>query len=411
MRSRNNGKRALMLFMIPLLLTSCALLPFTVGDSVLGLLEGESEMVTIPRAEYERLSQYAELDELLQWVEYEYYEEPDVDAMLENAMAGLLYGLEDPYTFYYTPEAFAAMWEDDKGEYAGVGIQLTGSYDTNICSISRVFSGTPAEAAGLHKGDVLVLVEDLEVNIYNMQEAVDIMRGVVGQKVTLQVRRGNELLDFEILRDFIHVNRVSSLMLDQNIGYIALYEFASGSDAEFQAQLDELLDKGAVGLIVDLRDNPGGWVEGAQNIADIFLPECIIAYQERRDGSREYYNATAGELNIPLVLLINENSASAAEILAGALQDHQKASLVGTKTFGKGIVQHVVNVGTQGGGMQLTIAQYFTPDGHTVHKVGILPDVEVSLPEGSTMIQYELGDVNDIQLAKAIEVVRSLGEE
>jgi len=414
MKSFNNGKRVLAVLIIPLLLLGCALLPVTVGDSVRSVLEGEPETVTISREEYERLSRYAELDELLQLVEYEYYQEPDVDAMLEGAKSGLLFGLEDPYTFYYTPEAYAAMWEEDKGEYAGLGIQLLASYETYTCAISRVFSGTPAEAAGLHKGDVLVLVEDLEVNAYNLQEAVDIMRGEVGRKVKIQVRRGNELLDFEIPRAIVHINRVSGLMLDQDIGYIALYDFMSGSNAEFQAQLDTLLAMGATGLILDLRDNPGGWVEDAQIIADIFLPECTIAYWERRDGTREYYNATAGEVDIPLVVLVNENSASASEILAGALQDHQKATLVGTKTFGKGIVQHVAtlqDVGNWGAGMQLTIAQYFTPAGHAVHKVGIQPDVEVTLPEGSTMIQYELGDLSDIQLAKALEVVRGLGGE
>ncbi len=402
-------KLMLLMMMVSLMLTSCSLLPTTFADSLRSALKSDkSETVTITREEYERYQRYAELDELLQVAEAYYYQEPNVDAMIENAERGLLLGLEDPYTYYYSADEFTALWEEDEGAYAGIGIQLSGSIETYLCTIMRVFEDSPAEKAGLHKGDILAQVNDLEVTTYTMQEAVDIMRGNVGETVKLIVKRGNELLDFEISRAQVHVNWVSSCMLEEQIGYIALYEFSGDCSSAFHQQLDTLMQQGAKGLIIDLRDNPGGWVDDAVKLADIFLPECNVAYMEKRDGTREYYTASAGELEIPTVVLINENSASASEILSGALQDYQKATIVGVTSFGKGVVQYVLPVGTKGAGMQLTIAQYFTPHGNVVHKKGITPDVEVEMPTEALNKTFELGDMTDPQLHKALEVAQDM---
>lgn len=404
---RVSGKLMIVIVMISLLLTSCSLLPSTVADTAKDALGGT---VTITKEEYARFQKYAELDELLQIVEGYYYQEPDVDAMIENAERGLLYGLEDPYTYYYNPEQFAQLWAEDEGEYAGIGIQLMGSYETYLCTITRVFDGSPAMEAGLRKGDILAKVNDLEVTAYSMQEAVNIMRGEVGQTVNIQVMRGDEVLDFTVPRATVHVNWVSSCMLEQNVGYISLYEFAGDCSVKFKEQLDTLLAQGAKGLIIDLRDNPGGWVDDAVKLADIFLPEGTVAYLEDRNGDQEYYRSKAGLLEIPLVVLINENSASASEILAGALQDYNKATIVGTQSFGKGVVQSVIPVGDKGAGMQVTSAQYFTPNGNKVHKVGITPNVEVKMPEDDTTL-YQLGDLSDAQLKKAHEVALQLMAE
>lgn len=402
-----SGKLLTMILMISLLLTGCSLLPTTVADSVKDQIENGGDTVTISRAQYERYQRYDELDELLQLVEEYYYQEPDVDAMIEFAERGLLYGLEDPYTYYYNPEQYEEMWAQDTGEYAGIGIQLMGSYETYLCTITRVFEGSSADAAGLRKGDILMMVDDIEVTAYTMEDAVNVMRGEVGKSVDVQVKRGDQLLDFTVLRATVHVNWVSSMMLEGDIGYIALYEFSGDCSSKFKEQLDALTLQGAKGIIMDLRDNPGGWVDDAVKLADIFLPEGTVAYLENRAGEREYYKAKAGEMNIPLVVLINENSASASEILSGALQDYKKATIVGAKSFGKGVVQYVLPVGTSGAGMQVTAAQYFTPNGHEVHKVGITPDVEIAMPEGETTL-YELGDLNDAQLNKAHEVALQL---
>ena len=393
--------------MVLLLLTGCALLPTTISD----LATGMDDTVTISRAEYERLQRYAELDEIWQIVEQYYYQEPDTQAMLDGAEMGLLYGLGDPYTYYYTPDQYAQLWADDEGEYAGIGIQIMGNYATGLCTISRVFLDSPALDAGLRKGDVLTRVEDIDVVTTSLQDAVNIMRGEPGTPVNVQVQRGDQLLDFVVDRAVVHVNWVNSCMLDGDVGYISLYEFSGDCSPSFAVHLDNLMSQGAKALVIDLRDNPGGWVDDAQKVADMFLEEGNVASLVYRDGTTELYTTTTdGKENpIPLVVLVNEYSASASEILAGALQDRGRATIVGTQTFGKGVVQYVLPVGTRGAGMQLTVAQYYTPNGNEVHKVGITPDIEATLPEGDTTM-YDIGDLDDAQLKKAYEVALDLIE-
>jgi carboxyl-terminal processing protease len=398
------GKALTVLLVAALLVTGLSLLPNSIWSSQ-NALDEDSDTVTISRDEYERLERYASLDDIAQIVEQYFYVDPDLDAMLEGAKRGLLAGLGDPYTFYYNPEEFSDMWADDEGKYAGVGIQISASYETMMCTISRVFSGSPALAAGLHKGDVLYKVDDLDVDATTLNDAVAIMRGEVGESVHIQVLRNGDLLDFDVVRAEVHVNWVSSCMLGDDVGYILLYEFAGDCAENFHTQLDALEKAGAKSLIIDLRDNPGGWIDNAVDLADIFLPEETITYLEYRDGEREYYNATAGALDIPLVVMMNENSASSSEILAGALQDYGVATIVGTQSYGKGIVQFVLPVGDSGEGLQLTAALYYTPNGRSIHKIGITPDVVSELPEGDTTM-YELGDLADAQLQKAYDVAR-----
>lgn len=405
--SKKRFKLMCLTLMVLLLLTGCALLPTTISD----LAAGMDDTVTISRAEYERLQRYAELDEIWQIVEQYYYQEPDTQAMLDGAEMGLLYGLGDPYTYYYTPDQYAQLWADDEGEYAGIGIQIMGDYATGLCTISRVFLDSPALDAGLRKGDVLTRVEDIDVVTTTLQDAVNIMRGEPGTPVNVQVQRGDQLLDFVVDRAVVHVNWVNSYMLDGDVGYISLYEFSGDCSPSFAVHLDNLMSQGAKVLVIDLRDNPGGWVDDAQKVADMFLEEGNVASLVYRDGTTELYTTTTdGKENpIPLVVLVNEYSASASEILAGALQDRGRATIVGTQTFGKGVVQYVLPVGTRGAGMQLTVAQYYTPNGNEVHKVGITPDIEATLPEGDTTM-YDIGDLDDAQLKKAYEVALDLIE-
>ena len=405
--SKKRFKLMCLTLMVLLLLTGCALLPTTISD----LATGMDDTVTISRAEYERLQRYAELDEIWQIVEQYYYQEPDTQAMLDGAEMGLLYGLGDPYTYYYTPDQYAQLWADDEGEYAGIGIQIMGNYATGLCTISRVFLDSPALDAGLRKGDVLTRVEDIDVVTTTLRDAVNIMRGEPGTPVNVQVQRGDQLLDFVVDRAVVHVNWVNSCMLDGDVGYISLYEFSGDCSPSFAVHLDNLMSQGAKALVIDLRDNPGGWVDDAQKVADMFLEEGNVASLFYGDGTTELYTTTTdGKENpIPLVVLVNEYSASASEILAGALQDRGRATIVGTQTFGKGVVQYVLPVGTRGAGMQLTVAQYYTPNGNEVHKVGITPDIEATLPEGDTTM-YDIGDLDDAQLKKAYEVALDLIE-
>ena len=395
--SKKRFKLMCLTLMVLLLLTGCALLPTTISD----LVTGADDTVTISRAEYERLQRYAELDEIWQIVEQYYYQEPDTQAMLDGAEMGLLYGLGDPYTYYYTPDQYAQLWADDEGEYAGIGIQIMGDYTTGLCTISRVFDNGPAHEAGVRKGDILYKVEDLYVNSSTINDAVDIMRGTPGTDVHVTFLRGTEEMAYTLTRANINVNRIDSMMLTDEIGYIYLYDFAGDCAEKFETTVNKMVENGTKGLIIDLRDNPGGWVNDAQSIADIFLDKGTLCYLQYKNGERYYYRTKDGKVEMQLVILVNENSASSSEILTGALRDRANATVVGKKTYGKGIVQSVVPL-SDGSGMQITVAQYYTPNGYAVHKQGITPDVEVDGDNG----MYELGDLTDAQLAKALEVMQ-----
>ncbi len=391
------------------LLCGCAYLPLSGMENMLsgkndGQVTDNGDTVTISKEQYEKYQQFDKLLEIMDIVGENYYQDVETDDLMEGAAQGLLYGVGDPYTFYYTAEDFAEMWEEDEGEYAGIGIQISASYLTNICTVSRVFDNGPACEAGVLKGDVLYKVEDMYVDAYNLQEAVDIMRGIPGTDVNVVFLRGGEELSFTLTRANISVNRVESTMLDEGVGYIYLYDFAGDCAVKFESALNDLVAGGAKGIIIDLRDNPGGWTADAESIADLFMDKGVIYYLEYRDGQREYAYSKNGKTDVQLVVLMNQYSASSSEILCGALKDRAGATVVGVQSYGKGIVQAVIGLSDQSG-MQVTIAQYFTPSGNKVHQVGITPDVEVQLPEGDIGM-YQFGDLSDPQLSRALEIMK-----
>ena len=371
--------------------------------------------VTITQEEYERYQKYEKIEEIYEYLVNYYYIEPDEDAMMEWAINGMMAALDDPYTFYYNEEAWAELWESDEGEYAGIGIQLLINYSTDIVTISRVFKDTPAENAGLRRGDVLKRVDDLEVTSTTASEAVDIMRGHVDEIAEIEVERKGETIVFQIPRAEIKVNWIESTMLENDVGYICLYEFAGDCDTAFSEALANLEAEGAKALIIDLRDNGGGWVDAALSIADHFLDEQVFFYAEDRAGVRETYNTKDGKDDIPLVVLVNEGSASSSEILSGGLQDAGRATLVGTKTYGKGIMQNVVTLSGGTDGIQFTVMQYYMPSGKAVHKIGITPDIEEAMPDEYVGAYFELGDMTDPQLHRAweeaVKLLENAGEE
>lgn len=390
-------KKRLFILLTVLVLTAASLTAL----SAFG--ETRRTTVTIGKEEYDRLKKFEKLSEVMQYIEAYYYQEPDTDAMVDYAVQGMLAALDDPYTFYYDAESWQKMWEDEEGEYTGIGIQLLGSYSDQSVKITRVFRDTPAQEVGLRKNDILVRVEDIEVTVETMSDAVKTMRGEVGGTVQVEVLRGNEYLTFDITRASIHMNNVDYTMLDNNVGYLALYQFGTDSLlTDFANAMDALEEQGATSLILDLRDNPGGWVEAAVNVADRFLDNKLVVYSKSRfttDTNPQY--TRGGADTIPLVVLVNENSASSSEILTGALKDYERATVVGTQTYGKGIMQYVLGLEDRVTGIQLTYCEYFTPNGNTVHKVGIAPDIVVEMPEEMEYADLELGDMNDPQLKAA----------
>lgn len=420
-------KNKLLLFIALLtavcMLSGCAYLPILLGagsngsssslngfeSSVYSTPVESGDTVTISRAEYERYQKFANLFAAMDTIEQNYYKPVDETALIDGAVQGMLKSMDDPYTFYYTPDEFAKMWEDDAGEYAGVGMQITTNYTTNICTISRVFKGSPAEQAGVKKGDILYKVDhDLIVNAETINDAVDIMRGVPGTPVDVTFIRDGEEITFTMIRANVVINQVESMKLNDDIGLIKLYEFSSSSSAEFAQTAQAMADEGVKGIIIDLRDNPGGWVGEAQSIADLFMDAGVLCTIQYGDGTTDNYSYRTrdGKLDVKLVVLINENSASSSEILSGALRDRAGAKLVGVKSYGKGIMQSVEPL-NGGAGMQYTIAQYFTPNGTAVHTIGLEPDVESKLPEGDNG-DYDIGDEKDPQLQTAIEVMNDM---
>lgn len=369
-------------------------------------ISGDS--ITISREEYDRLSRFSELADLYDASQEYFFREPDGSKMLEYAAKGLMAGLGDPYSFYYNPEEYAQMIEDDEGKYVGIGVMILSNAKEGFCVISRVFRGSPAEEAGVMRGDILYRVEDdLYVTPENLTEAVNIMRGIEGTTVNVTFLRNGEEVTFPITRKSIHVNQVEDTMLEEGIGYIALYQFAGEAEKEFESALKELVSKNMKGLIIDLRDNSGGWVEQARYIADLFMDSGELCYLVDRYGNEEhYYRTYNGKTDVKLVLLVNEMSASSSEILTGALKECADATVVGTNTFGKGIVQNVFTLDKTGAAFQITIAEYFTPKGNKVHELGIAPDVVAERPEGDNG-NYDFADPeNDLQLKKAIEVLK-----
>ncbi len=403
------------------LLSSCALIPaaqiqslFASGSDT-NITSGtntqqasQADTVLISREEYEKYQKFSEMFAIFDDANQNFYQENDQDKMIEYAIRGLMTGLDDRYSFYYNPEEYAELWEEDEGNYVGIGVMIQSNVETQICTIIRVFDGGSAKEAGVQRGDILYKVDDLLVNSSNLQEAVDIMRGEPYTDVNVTFLRNGEEITYTITRRDVNVNQVENAMLDDDIGYIALYEFAGKAETEFEAALNQLLEQNAKGIIIDLRDNNGGWVEQARYIADLFMDEGEVCYLQFRDGEQHSndYRTSDGKADVKLVILINENSASSAEILTGALRDCAGAVTVGVKSFGKGIIQEVVPVGEKGAGYQMTIAQYFTPNGSAVHGIGITPDYEIPLPEGDNGM-YAFADTNnDIQLKKALEVMK-----
>ena len=420
-------KRIMLLAMLTaavLLLSSCSMLPstsleamfrpendttVTSGEPYTSAVQG-NDTVTISKEEYEKYQMFSEMYDIFDYAHKNFYQETDPKQLVEYATRGLMLGLDDPYSFYYKPEEFAELWEDDEGNYVGIGVMIQSNMETQICTIIRVFKGGPAEEAGVQRGDILYKVgEDLYVNANNLQDAVDIMRGEPNTDVSVTFLRGEEEITYTITRRAVSVNQVESKMIEDSIGYIALYQFAGQCEKEFENDLNQLLAQGAKGIIIDLRDNTGGWVEQARYIADLFMDKgeiCYLKYRDSDDHDSPEYQTYDGKADVKLVILINENTASSSEILTGALRDCAGAVTVGVNSFGKGIIQAVNNIGENGAGFQLTVAQYFTPNGSAVHKVGIAPDYEVKLPEGDNGM-YNFADTEkDIQLIKAVEVMK-----
>ena len=364
--------------------------------------------VTISREEYNRLKQYEKLDLLMQLVELYYYEDVDTDEMLESAALGLIAGIGDVYSVYYTKEDMEAFNEETEGEYAGIGCQLLADPTDQMITVTRVFKGSPAEEAGMRSGDKIVYVNDVYYSAYEMDAAVDVMRGTPGEDVKVTVLRGLDTVDFDITRKVVNINYVEHEILDGNIGYVMVYDFLGDAVEGFRTALDAFQAANVTGMIIDLRNNGGGLLDASVEMADMILPEGTVVSIRDKNGAEEAFTIDSEYYDVPMVVLVNGYSASASEILSGAISDTGEGTLVGTRTFGKGVVQSVIDF-PDGSGLKVTTARYFTPSGECIHGVGIEPDVEIELDE-DVVTRYGINNLpheQDAQLQKAIELIKS----
>jgi carboxyl-terminal processing protease len=319
----------------------------------------------------------------------------------------MLAGLDDPYSTYYTAEEYESFVADMNGpeEYAGIGAGVTKDTTTGLVNVTKVYKGTPAEEAGLRDGDVIYMVDDIDVTDMDLDLLVnEHVRGEAGTDVTLTIQRAgeSELMEITITRRAVTLKTVEHEMLEGNIGYIAVTSFDVVTVDEFKAAVDELETAGMEKLVIDLRGNVGGLVDSAVEMLDYMLPDGLLVYTADRYGQGTKYNGSDGhEVDVPTAILINENSASASELFAGAYKDYDKATIVGNTSFGKGIVQVTVPLG-DGSAIKITTEHYYTPSGFDLHGKGIEPDIEVDLDVGVIT-----GSEQDNQLAAAIE---ALGE-
>ena len=382
------------------------------ASSVLPMFKNqENDTVTISREEYDRLMQYSKLDTLMQLVEAYYYEDADTDAMLEGAALGLMQGIGDVYSTYYTKEEMDKFNEETEGEYAGIGCQLLADPEDTTITVTRVFKNSPADEAGIRSGDKIVYVNDVYYSAYEMDEAVSVMRGTPGESVKVTVLRGLETIDFDITRKIVNINYVEYEILEGNIGYVMVFDFLGDAYEGFAQAIAAFEEAGVCGMIIDLRNNGGGLVDACVDMADLILPEGVVVSMRDKAGQTTEYRIDDKYYDVPMVVLVNGYSASASEILAGAIRDTGAGTLVGEKTFGKGVVQSVINF-PDGSGMKVTTARYYTPSGECIHEIGIEPHVEVSLDEDA-VTRYGINNLphdKDAQLQKAIELLTTEAE-
>lgn len=364
--------------------------------------------ITISREEYDRLKQYEKLDMLLALSEMYYYEDLDTEKMMEQAAYGLVYGIGDVYSTYLSKEDMEAFNEEVEGEFAGIGCQLLADSSDKLITVTRVFKGSPAEKAGVLPGDKIVYVNDVYYTAYEMDAAVDVMRGTPGESVKVTVMRDLETIDFDIVREVVNINYVEYEILEDNIGYVIVFDFMGDAIDGVKEAIEAFKAAGVKAMILDLRGNGGGLLDASAELADLILPEGVVVSTKTKDGREEKFTIDNEYYDVPLVLLVNEYSASASEIVAGAVRDSGEGMIVGTKTFGKGVVQTVIPF-PDGSALKITLARYYTPSGECIHEVGIMPHVEVELDEDA-VTRYGINNLpheQDAQLQKAIELIQS----
>lgn len=342
------------------------------------------------------------LEDLQKIVAEKFLFQSDIGKLETGIYKGYMAGLNDPYSVYYDADEFKALREETTGVYQGIGAQISKDATTGIIKVVKVFEGSPAKEAGLMPEDIIYKVNDIEATGMDLEILVkQHIRGEVHTKVNITVMRGDKEIPLEMERRAVEVQTVESKILDGNVGYIMVNQFDTVTAEQFIKVIDELQEKNISKLIIDLRNNPGGVLDGTVKMLDYMLPDGLLVYTADKEGKGEkYYSNDGHEVNIPISILINGNSASASEVFTGAMRDFKRATIVGTKSFGKGIVQNLYPL-EDGSAIKITTQHYYTPSGFDLHGKGIEPDETVELNEGAVF-----GTDTDNQLQKAIDMAK-----
>ena len=333
--------------------------------------------VIISKGIYESYAKYNKLLGLEELIQKDYYKEASENNLVDGALKGLFEGLNDPYSQYYTADEFQNLKEQTSGSFVGIGVYIGINPEDNKLTIISPIEGSPSDKVGIKPGDIVLKVDGESVDAKKIDEVIKKIKGKENTKVNLTVQRSGKELNFDIERKTIVTKSVSNEVIEDNIGYLRITSFDENTYKEFKENLSQLESKGVKGLVIDLRDNPGGLLDVCVDIADDLIGKGTIVYTKDNTGNKEYYKSDDKEVNMPIAVLINGGSASASEILTAALVDNQKAIAIGETSFGKGLVQSVKGL-KDGTGYKLTTAQYFTPNGDYINGKGITPKIKES---------------------------------
>lgn len=385
---------------------------FVILAGILGYTYGRNKFLFSINSGDSEMTQFEHIYQNVMMIEDklndEFLGEIDKEKFETGIYKGIMESLDDPYSVYYSEDEFNALQEDTAGEFGGIGIQVSANQN-GLIEVIAPMKGTPGEKAGLKPGDFITHINGEQFSADELDNAVKVMRGNPGEEVTISVLRQNEseqeVFDLTIKREIINVETVYYEMLDNNIGYVLLTGFQEKSDEELINAMDDLISKDAKGIVLDLRNNPGGLLDVAMNIAEYLMDKgTVISVRYKDETLNEDLTTTDGKVDIPLTVLINKGSASASEVLSGALQDNERAKIIGETSFGKGVIQQVYPIINEGKkeGLKLTVAEFYTPKGNKIHDVGITPDIEVELPKDIKIIGLE-NIKEDTQLQRAIK--------
>ncbi len=366
--------------------------------------KGDGKLLLLNTSETQDIE--TELSKYRSIIDKHYLGEVNDEDLLEGAIRGYIDGLGDPYTEYISKEEMQEYMEDTLGNYVGIGIYMIKDEKTNRVKVLSPIKNSPAETAGIQPGDLIIAVNGKEYTGDEMTQMSNDIKGEEGTEVILTILRNNESLEIKVKREKIKVNPVESKVLENNIGYIAFTSFDETTAEDFKSKFEELQKQNIKSLIIDLRNNGGGLVDQAVDIAGYVLDkDSVVLYEVDKNGNEVVEKTTTAPIiDMPIIILTNENTASASEILAGALKDFGKAKTVGIKTYGKGVIQEILSV-KDGSGIKITTSEYQTPNRNKINKIGIEPDEKVELPNDVTSV-LNVPEDKDTQLQKAIEMLK-----